>query len=95
MIRKLQLWNGRGYGVFRKYDRSCPTVYIAAYSIADAERVCVEAGLNDPGYYEITKYWNKGVWGNKMNGISPKRGLWTCSDEPRANPVKYRMRRPK
>ena len=91
----LKLWNGRGYEVFRDYSRDCPNVYVAAYSIADARRVCIEAGLYDPGAYEITTYWNKGCWGNKMDKVIRTRGLWTCSDDPGEKPLRRSKRRPR
>lgn len=76
-MKELKLWNGRHYGVFRssEYGKDAH-LFIAAYSAADARRVCVECGGIDPGATEVSKYWSQGSWGNSMDGIEPKRGMW-------------------
>lgn len=94
--RELKLWNGRCYCVLpgSKWKKNGETghVYVAAYSMADARRVCVEAGLFDPGATEVSKYWNAGAWGNSMDGITPERGVWLqygYSGQPvRIQPIK-------
>lgn len=75
MSKPLRLWNGRPYGVLSQKEWHLH-VNIAAYSIADACRVCTESGLHDPGYREIKEYWSE-CWGNNMEGIIPQRGIWT------------------
>ena len=75
MAKELRLWNGRPYGVLPQSEWKHASVCVAAYSIADARRVCVEAGMNDPGANEVTEYWSE-CWGNDMNGIAPERGIW-------------------
>ena len=73
--RKLILMNGR-WG----HDNG-QHIYIAAYSKADAARILngLQEHINGDWHgwlYEINKYFNKGVWGNKMDGIKPERGAW-------------------
>ena len=81
MASELKLWNGRTYSVLAGSCRSGAHLYIAAYSVADARRVCVEAGFNDPGASEINTYWSKGAWGNAMNGVPVERGIWIQRDK--------------
>lgn len=58
MAKTLTLWNGRGIALSHKLNGAY--VYLAAYSMADARRLCEEAGFWDPGATELKKYWNKG-----------------------------------
>ncbi len=51
------------------------SVCIAAYSIADAKRLCVELGLKEPSHAEIRDYFGE-CWGNDMRDITPERGVW-------------------
>ncbi len=44
-MKALRLFNGRPYGILPNDMWKGSHVCIAAYSIADAQRVCVEAGL--------------------------------------------------
>lgn len=76
MPRTLKLWNGRPYAVLESDDWKDAHLFVAAYSAADARRVCVEAGQRDPGATELSKYWSAGCWGNSMAGVEPERGLW-------------------
>jgi hypothetical protein len=76
MARQLKLWNGRPYGVLPRGEWKDAHIYVAAYSAADARRVCLEAGLYDPGAREISEYWNAGCWGNSMYSVTPERGVW-------------------
>lgn len=82
--KPLRLFNGRPYGILPHMEwnkgGSITHLFIAAYSIADLRRLCVELGLNDPGRYEINEYWNKDAWGTHMDGIEPERGLWIKED---------------
>ena len=69
--KKLILFNGRW-----SY-RNQQTIYLAAYSMADACRICAElAGHNRGWYKEIKVYFHKGCWGNSMEGIPVERGAW-------------------
>lgn len=75
MAKTLKLWNGRWYP-FRGQ-----TVYVAAYSRADAVRLLNTVpdgrGITD---FEIKTYWSGGsencCWGTAMEGIQPERGAW-------------------
>lgn len=75
MANKLRLWNGRPYGVLPPREWKDTSVCVAAYSMADARRVCLEAGMTDPGAREVKEYWSE-CWGNDMAGITPERGIW-------------------
>ena len=77
--KTLKIWNGRGYGVFPQERRR--HLYIAAYSKADARRLCVEVGGQDPGQTEVDKYWAANCWGIRMYGITPERGIWLANDQ--------------
>jgi hypothetical protein len=88
MAKELKLWNGRPYGVLPTAQWKDRHIYVAAYSVEDARRVCREAGLSDPGRYEIQVYWSANCWGNSMAGIPVERGIWiSCG---RATPVKVK-----
>jgi hypothetical protein len=75
MGKKLRLWNGRPYGVLPQSEWKHSHICVAAYSMADARRVCLEAGMSDPGATEVKEYWSE-CWGDDMNGIAPERGIW-------------------
>lgn len=75
MAKQLRLWNGRPYGVLPHSEWKNAHVCVAAYSMEDARRVCLEAGMRDPGVREIKEYWSE-CWGNDMDGITPERGIW-------------------
>lgn len=79
-MKRLKKWNGRGYAIVGRWGHPTPHAYIAAYSRADARRVCVEAGMHDPGDYELKSFFSD-CWGNEMEGIEPKRGLWISPDD--------------
>jgi hypothetical protein len=74
-VKQLKLWNGRVYGVLPQSDWKGTHLYVAAYSAADARRLCLELGYADPGANEVKKYWSP-CWGNAMEGITPERGIW-------------------
>lgn len=80
-VKSLKIWNGGGC-CCRKYDDPRWTnlrdvhAYVCAHSRADARRVIQEYCGNLPSDSEIEIYWSAGCWGNSMNGITPKRGLW-------------------
>ena len=75
-MKKLKLFNGRPYEVLGHDNTRDLHLYIAAYSVADLQRLCLEAKLSKPSRYEIAVYWNKGTWGNPMIGVKPERGIW-------------------
>lgn len=81
--RKLRLYNGRCDWMvvledkrWKKADRGHMHAYVAAYSVADACAVIEEYTGAHTGKGEINNFWNKGCWGNRMEGITPERGLW-------------------
>ncbi len=69
--KKLLLLNGRwNFG-------NGSHIYIAAYSVADACRICNEVvGYESNWRNEINIYFSKGCWGRLMDGIEPERGAW-------------------
>lgn len=75
MTKLLKFWNGRPYGIFPQGEWKNAHANIAAYSRADAQRVCIEAGMRDPGAAELKNYFSE-CWGNDMRGVTPERGLW-------------------
>lgn len=88
-MKTLRLWNGRPHGVLPTTDWTETHVCIAAYSAADARRVCAEAGLGEPSASELKNYFSE-CWGNDMKGISPARGVWVTRrghTPERKNPV--------
>lgn len=88
----LRCWNGRPYalGLIDPDLHVC----LAAYSIADAQRVCTELGFEKPSYREITEYWSE-RWGNDMAGIVPERGLWFVRERGKPERQTLRMKRTK
>ena len=75
-MRKLILFNGRWME-----NGKVGHAYIAAHSIADAARMC-EQIVGCRGWVpEIKNYFCKGHWGDKMQGITPERGIWVDLDE--------------
>ena len=89
-VKPLKIWNG-GWHFGRPVDRSrdarlwdglrhnqTPTVYVAAYSRADAIRLIAEylggtrAGLANA----VRRNWTEGRWGLAMDGVTPERGIW-------------------
>lgn len=71
MAKKLKLYNGRG-------EKKNEHLYIAAYSRADAARMLVEVYGRGINYWqrEIKIYFSE-CWGNLMDGVEPKRGVWS------------------
>lgn len=80
MEKKLKIWNGRWGG--GKH------VYVAAYNRADAGwLLCQAAGHQLRGIdREIKEYFSEGLWGRRMSGITPERGVW-IDDEPHRSDV--------
>lgn len=79
--KKIIIMNGRWY------DNG--HIYIGAYSIADACRICGELTGRPSNHYirEINEYFSKGCWGNSMDGVTPERGAWLSKDG-REKPVR-------
>jgi hypothetical protein len=87
--RPLKLFNGRAIGVYKhndpKWREAGPRAahhahaYIAAHSMADAVRLVSEYGAR-LSLSELQVYWNKGCWGDTMEGIIPERGIWIAID---------------
>lgn len=82
-IKPLKLFNGRAWCCVNHRDPrwkgirpdSCHA-YVAAYSRADARRVIFEYAGNMPSDGELRDCWHADCWGNSMDGVEPKRGLW-------------------
>ena len=85
-MKQLKLWNGRPYGVLPSGQWKGTHIYVAAYSVADVQRLCGELGLSIPSRNEISVYWSTGCWGNAMEGIAVERGVWVTSDYDRVGP---------
>ena len=69
-MKKLILMNGR-------WNNCSQHIYVAAYSKADAVRICSELSGHSRGWIsEINNYFSIGCWGNAMTGITPERGAW-------------------
>jgi hypothetical protein len=75
-MKQLKIWNGRPYGVLPSSQWKGTHIYVAAYSVADVQRLCGELGLHIPSRNEITEYWSKNCWGDSMKGIPVERGVW-------------------
>lgn len=85
-MKELRLFNGRGY-ILRKYkdlfwsslengDVHHAHGYVAAYSVADMQRLVWEYTGHKPPRSEIDNYWSKDAWGTRMQNIKPERGIW-------------------
>ncbi len=85
-MKELKIWNGRPYGVLPSTQWKGTHIYVAAYSMADVQRLCGELGLRIPSTNEISEYWNKGCWGNAMQKIPIERGVWVSDEHLRATP---------
>jgi len=74
MARRLILFNGTWYDG-RQF-------FIASHSRADACRLMCDAlGYQIRGIdHTIAKYFHKGAWGNKMQGVIPERGVWASEN---------------
>lgn len=79
-MKTLKLWNGGDWKARHGH------LYVAAYSVKEACELCREAYRKvrpdaPEDYYPITThelnvYFNKGCWGNPMDGVTPERGVW-------------------
>ena len=81
--KQLKVWNGRGAWIAHK-DRdklrspsSTPHMYIAAYSVKDAEALIEEyVGYKPTGVAREMRVYFAPMWGRIMDGITPERGIW-------------------
>ena len=74
MGKTLKKYNGRGFG-------GCGHLYIAAYSRADASRLLARLFNTKSSYWvnELRVYFSE-CWGNPMDGIECRRGIWVGPD---------------
>jgi len=87
----LKVWNGRAYCCYKPGAPEWASarrwgegrIYACAYSVADLRRMIAEYCGRDPGRTELSDYWSAGAWGNSMDGIARKRGLWLTLDRER------------
>lgn len=104
MAKELKLWNGRGLVLNTsklkqfipiddsdrnaRYNRDVH-MFIAAYSVADAVRLINEFnGYEGNHSSEIKEYFSKNCWGNRMEGITPERGIWVTEGYKIKPPVR-------
>lgn len=95
-MKKLKIWNGRGYCAQKPSDPIWQGVrsgayrhaYIAAYSREDARRVIEEYCGRKPPVSEIRDYFSEGCWGTSMSSITPERGLWIQIEGKADKPVR-------
>jgi glutamine amidotransferase-like uncharacterized protein len=89
--KPLRLFNGRSHG--GKYQRYY--VYVAAKSVAQAAKLvsmaCFDGRDNLVSASEINTYYNKGSWGNRMNGIEPTEPCVYLCDESNFNNKPFRV----
>lgn len=82
-MAKLKIWNGRCHG--HKYGRHYHA-YVAAYSMNQAAEMLSIAfhgseHKNLISTNEISNYYHKGAWGNKMDGIEATEPCVYLCDE--------------
>jgi hypothetical protein len=87
-MKNLKLWNGRPYSVLPADQWKGNCIYVAAYSIADIQRLCGELGLGIPSRNEISVYWSAGCWGTRMEGIKVERGIWVGREYVKEAPTR-------
>jgi hypothetical protein len=92
MAKQLKIWNGRSHG--HKYKRH--HVYVAAYSMRQAAELVSKAcyGEDMPNLVstsEISVYYSKGSWGNKMNGIDATEPCVYLADESNSQNKPFRV----
>jgi len=68
MKKKLKLYNG-GQVYTEDFKRSY--FYVAAYNFKHCIELLNEATGSNSSPSQINAYWNKGGWGNVMQGIEP------------------------
>jgi hypothetical protein len=90
--RALKIWNGRCHG--HKYNRH--HAYVAAYSMKQAAEMLSIAFYGSEhknliSTSEISKYYNKGAWGNKMQGIEPIEPCVYLCDEQKGSNKPFRV----
>jgi len=85
MAKELKLWNGRCHS--GKYSQH--TVYVGAYSRAEAVRIMLTAGILHVTSSEVANYYSEGAWGNDMvQYIEDKPCVWVKPKELNSKPVK-------
>jgi hypothetical protein len=56
-------------------------IYICAYNISDACRMCEKLTGRQSGWRnEIKNYFSIGSWGNTMDGIKQEHGAWVSEN---------------
>jgi hypothetical protein len=81
--KMLKVWNGYDLCCRNhrdpRYKHTQPyqtrAAAVAAHSRADALRVIEEYTGRKPSVSYFRDFWSP-CWGNKMDGITPERGLW-------------------
>ncbi len=91
-MAKLKIWNGRSHG--HKYERH--HAYVAAYSMKQAAEILSIAFYGSEhkdliSTSEISKYYNKNAWGNKMNGIEATEPCVYLCDERKSEYKPFRV----
>lgn len=88
MAKTIEIFNGRGQ-TYRddkgKYHET-EHIYIGANSKADAVRLMKDNGFTMFTLNELNVYFAKGCWGNRMEGITPERGIWYTENSPEEKP---------
>lgn len=82
MKKKIKIWNGRD-------NEAKGTLYIGAYSRADACKMLVELYPHTTISHwnrEITNYFSPDCWGNSMNNVVPERGVWHSEEKWKDTP---------
>ena len=90
--KNLKIWNGRAHG--HKYDRH--HAYVAAYSMKQAAELLSMAFFGNEtktliSINEISKYYAKGAWGNRMIGIGAEEPCVYLCDERDSNSKPFRV----
>lgn len=65
MKKRLKIWNGRGHGKYLNHS-----IYVAAYSRAEAARLVAKACDANVSANEIKNYYSPDAWGRQMDGIT-------------------------
>lgn len=91
-MAKLKIWNGRCHG--HKYELH--RAYVAAYSMKQAAEILSIAFYGSEhkdliSTSEISKYYSKGCWGNKMNGIEATEPCVYLCDERKSEYKPFRV----
>lgn len=92
MNKQLKIWNGRCHG--HKYSRH--HAYVAAFSMKQATELLSMAFYGNEHKdiittHEISNYYNKNAWGNKMDGIIPTEPCVYLCDEQKSTNKPFRV----